>query len=386
MSTSSSSSPYSNSDVTNNHAVIVSSSRYWFNYRHINNALAFYQLVKANGIPDENIILFLADDVPSNARNPFKNGMYWNGIDDSRTLYDASIEIDYRGEDVTVENLVRVLLGRQGEASSTSSSGQQRRHLMTDENSNILIFLTGHGGDQFFKFQDIEEITSEEIASVLEEMHRRKRYKEILLVADTCQAFTLGDHITAPNVMVIGSSLRGESSYAHHSDTKLGLSVMERYTHAFVQFLKSNKQIKGVLTPGLTIRKAMVEPYSFAQQRAHVGFREDLMQRRTVDEVLLSDFFFNNQLLHKQQQQQQLNQNQTRLVSQNALPIRPIGRLDMPTTTKPKSTARRMIIDQQPAREEYKVELVPVYNPSDPPFLAAVVILLSFVMVLSKRT
>ena len=141
--------------TTNNHAVIVSSSRYWFNYRHVNNALVFYQLCKANGIPDENIILMLADDLPTNARNPFKNGMYASGPDDSKTLYDASIEIDYRGEDVTVENLARVLLGRQGDpvrtAAPLGSAGsarhdRQRLHLQTDENSHILIFLTGHGG------------------------------------------------------------------------------------------------------------------------------------------------------------------------------------------------------------------------------------------------
>jgi glycosylphosphatidylinositol transamidase (GPIT) subunit GPI8 len=139
-------------DPTNNHAVIVSSSRYWFNYRHVNNALVFYQLCKANGIPDENIILMLADDLPSNARNPFKNGMYASGPDDSKTLYDASIEIDYRGEDVNVENLARVLLGRQGDPATLAHGQgghlQKRPHLKTDENSNILIVLTGHGGKQ----------------------------------------------------------------------------------------------------------------------------------------------------------------------------------------------------------------------------------------------
>lgn len=118
------------------------------------NALSIYQLCKANGIPDENIILMLADDLPSNARNPHKNGMYGNGVDYPKlTLYDPSIEIDYRGEDVTVQNLVRALLGRQGEPmipslglGQGSSSSTSSAQLNTDENSNILIYLTGHGG------------------------------------------------------------------------------------------------------------------------------------------------------------------------------------------------------------------------------------------------
>jgi glycosylphosphatidylinositol transamidase (GPIT) subunit GPI8 len=46
-----------NSDPGNVHAIIVSSSRYWFNYRHAINALGMYEIYRQNGIPDENIIL-----------------------------------------------------------------------------------------------------------------------------------------------------------------------------------------------------------------------------------------------------------------------------------------------------------------------------------------
>ena len=44
-------------DPSNIHAIIVSSSRYWFNYRHAINALGMYEIYRQNGIPDENIIL-----------------------------------------------------------------------------------------------------------------------------------------------------------------------------------------------------------------------------------------------------------------------------------------------------------------------------------------
>ena len=41
----------------NIYAMIVSSSRYWFNYRHAINALGIYEIYRQNGVPDENIIL-----------------------------------------------------------------------------------------------------------------------------------------------------------------------------------------------------------------------------------------------------------------------------------------------------------------------------------------
>jgi len=64
--------PLKSGNHTSNVAVIVSSSRYLFNYRHVTNALSIYQLLKRGGISDDNIILMLADDIPCNMRNPFR--------------------------------------------------------------------------------------------------------------------------------------------------------------------------------------------------------------------------------------------------------------------------------------------------------------------------
>ena len=41
----------SGSHHTNNWAVLVCASRYWFNYRHVANTLAVYRSVKKLGIP-----------------------------------------------------------------------------------------------------------------------------------------------------------------------------------------------------------------------------------------------------------------------------------------------------------------------------------------------
>ena len=58
------------------HAVIVSTSRYWFNYRHASNALSIYHLLKSRGVHDDNIVLMLADDMPNNVRNVETGKMY----------------------------------------------------------------------------------------------------------------------------------------------------------------------------------------------------------------------------------------------------------------------------------------------------------------------
>ena len=131
---------------TNNWAVLVCASRYWFNYRvrhrhsfwcvtqpletlstwqmhsectcnalTLSQARAYnvfprYRTVKRLGIPDSNIILMLADDASCNLRNKFPGSVYANPgrhLD----LYGDNIEVDYRGYEVTVENFIRVLTG-----------------------------------------------------------------------------------------------------------------------------------------------------------------------------------------------------------------------------------------------------------------------------------
>lgn len=58
--------------------VQVCTSRFWFNYRHVGNALSMYHTVKQLGIPDSNILLMLADDMACNARNPNKSAIFYD--------------------------------------------------------------------------------------------------------------------------------------------------------------------------------------------------------------------------------------------------------------------------------------------------------------------
>jgi phosphatidylinositol glycan class K len=46
---------------------------------------------------------------------------------------------------------------------------------MTDAHSNILVYMTGHGGEDFLKFQDQEELSSDELADAFAQMWAKKR-------------------------------------------------------------------------------------------------------------------------------------------------------------------------------------------------------------------
>ena len=177
----------------------------------------------------------LADDMACNARNP-RPAEIFNNVAEQINVYGDDVEVDYRGYDVTVENFVRLLTNRLPEVTPVS------KRLLSDETSNIFIYMTGHGGDGFLKFQDNEEISAVELGDVIEQMWRKKRYHELFFVVDTCQAATLFEKFYSPNILAVGSSKRGEDSLSHHVDPKIGVYVIDRFTYYALEFLEKLKQ------------------------------------------------------------------------------------------------------------------------------------------------
>ena len=222
---------FRNSTHTNNWAILVDTSRYWFNYRHVANTLSFYRTVKRLGIPDSRIILMLADDFACDARNAFPGEIY-GSRSRAVNLYGDDIEVDYRGYEVTPENLLRVLTNRHPKGTPRS------KRALTDARSNVLLYLTGHGGDEFLKFQDQREILSKDIADALHQMKRKNRYDELLFIAETCQASTMAAQFYSPDVLAVGSSGKGENSLSHHNDDAIGLSVIDRFTFYTLEFME----------------------------------------------------------------------------------------------------------------------------------------------------
>jgi len=268
---------FTQSRHTNNWAVLVDTSRFWFNYRHVANVLSMYRSVKRLGIPDSQIILMVADDMACNPRNP-RPATVFNNANENINVYGDDVEVDYRGYEVTVENLVRLLTGRLPETTPRS------KRLLTDEGSNILVYMTGHGGDGFLKFQDSEEITNIELADAFEQMWVKRRYNEIFFMIDTCQAASMFQKFYSPNILAVASSLVGEDSLSHHVDPAIGVYIIDRYTYYALEFLERVKP-SSASTMGEFLR---VCPKRVCIST--VGTRTDLF-KRDPNKVPITDFF-----------------------------------------------------------------------------------------------
>ena len=86
-------------------AVLVAGSRGYINYRHQADVCHAYQLLRRLGLPSENIITMMYDDIAHHRKNPFQGNIV--NVPNGPNVYEG-VRIDYKGKDVTPHNFLQV--------------------------------------------------------------------------------------------------------------------------------------------------------------------------------------------------------------------------------------------------------------------------------------
>ncbi|KPA78490.1 putative mitochondrial GPI-anchor transamidase subunit 8 (GPI8) [Leptomonas pyrrhocoris] len=198
-----------------------------------------YHTLRQHGIDDDHILLFLSDSFACDPRNVYPAEIFAqppsftedvNGHTDMN-LYGCSTQVDYSGSDVDVRRFLSVLQGRYDENTAPT------RRLLSDENSNIVIYIAGHGAKSYFKFQDVEFLSSADIAETLTMMHQQRRYGRVVVLADTCHAIALCEHITAPNVICLAASGAEAESFSDQYEAALGVHLISYWMNEMYSLL-----------------------------------------------------------------------------------------------------------------------------------------------------
>ncbi|XP_060919338.1 legumain-like [Labrus mixtus] len=125
--------PTLEADGGKNWVLIVAGSNGWYNYRHQADACHAYQIVHKNGIPDEQIVVMMYDDLAQNEQNPTPGELINrpNGSD----VY-KGVPRDYTGDDVTPENFLAVLKGDAASVKGGSGKVLKRRVMKQKQEKN----------------------------------------------------------------------------------------------------------------------------------------------------------------------------------------------------------------------------------------------------------
>ena len=123
-----------------------------------------------------------------------------------------NIDINFQESDFHNYQLLDILRGRK------LNQFNGARQLKSDKNSKIVVIITSHGGENFIKVRNFLVVLTDELNRTLNEMYIKGKYKELIFVLDTCEGYTLYNHVNVPNIFFVASSLLGQKSSSHSYD------------------------------------------------------------------------------------------------------------------------------------------------------------------------
>ena len=163
------------------------------------------------------------------------------------------------------------------------------RQLNSDKNSKIIVIITSHGGENFIKVRNFLVVLTDELNRTLNEMYIKGKYKELVFVLDTCEGYTLYNHVNVPNIYFISSSTLGQKSSSYSYDENLMGPTVDKFHFLMYNMLSDIHKKR--------LYNTTVDQF-FGEIKAKKKFLEtDVTWDNKIDRVLyIKEFFGNNQL------------------------------------------------------------------------------------------
>uniref|UniRef100_A0A8C8ZV14 legumain n=1 Tax=Prolemur simus TaxID=1328070 RepID=A0A8C8ZV14_PROSS len=191
--------------------VIVAGSNGWYNYRHQADACHAYQIIHRNGIPDEQIIVMMYDDIANSEDNPTPGIVINrpNGTD----VYKGVLK-DYTGEDVTPQNFLAVL---RGDAKAVEGKGSGKV-LKSGPRDHVFVYFTDHGSTGILVFPN-DDLYVKDLSDTIHYMYKHKMYQKMVFYIEACESGSMMNHLPDDiNVYATTAANAKESSYACYYD------------------------------------------------------------------------------------------------------------------------------------------------------------------------
>jgi legumain len=180
------------------------------NYRHQADVCHAYQLLKKGGLKEENIVVFMYDDIANSDMNP-RPGVIINHPNGSDVY--AGVPKDYTGENVTAANLYAVLLG-----DKESVKGGSGKVVNSKPSDRIFLYYSDHGGPGTLGMPNVPYLYANEFIEVLKKKHALGSYREMVLYIEACESGSIFEGLMPKdlNIYVSTASNAEESSWASY--------------------------------------------------------------------------------------------------------------------------------------------------------------------------
>jgi legumain len=188
-------------------AILIAGSAGYWNYRHQADVCHAYQILKRGGLKDENIIVFMYDDIAYNEENPYKGSII--NKPDGPNVYEG-VPKDYTGEHVTVSNFYAAILG-----DKDAIKGGSGKVVNSGPNDHIFIYYTDHGGPGVLGMPTSPNLYADEFVDTLKKKAASGTYKELVIYLEACESGSIFEGLLPEglNIYVTTASNAEESSW-----------------------------------------------------------------------------------------------------------------------------------------------------------------------------
>jgi len=209
------------------YALIIAGSSGWENYRHQADAYALYQLLKANGLTDDRILLVAEDDIAMHANNPYPGAVYTSA--DGYNMYEG-IQIDYRLSSIDLNSIYNIMVSEENGFSPGSTD-------------NLLVYWVGHGASSGPVWNK-HVVPSQEVAAFFRRLSDESRFRKLFLAMETCFSGQVGLQCQGiPGLLCLTAANDLETSKVSRYSTTLRVWLSNSFTDALLdQFSSSQDQ------------------------------------------------------------------------------------------------------------------------------------------------
>ncbi|CAM0903595.1 unnamed protein product [Alopecurus aequalis] len=188
-------------------AVLVAGSSGYGNYRHQADVCHAYQILKRGGVKEENIVVFMYDDIAKNSLNP-RPGVIINHPE-GKDVY-TGVPKDYIGDQVTAKNFFAVLMGNK-----TAVTGGSGKVINSKPKDHIFIYYSDHGGPGVLGMPTRPYLYAGDFIKALREKHAAKSYSKMVIYVEACESGSMFEGLMPQdlNIYVTTAANAVENSY-----------------------------------------------------------------------------------------------------------------------------------------------------------------------------
>ena len=236
-------------------AVLVAGSKGWDNYRHQADVCHAFHLLVKRGVPKENIVVMMYDDIAYNPANP-DQGQIVNKPNGTN-LY-PGVPKDYTGESVTPKIFLSIL---QGDRDGVEGRGSGKV-LESGPEDHVFVYFADHGASGIVAFPS-DYLDAIALNRTLQDMAAKRRFAKLLFYLESCESGSMFEGVIAADIgiLAVTASNSTSPSFATNYDARLNTFLSDEFSLAWMEETEMRGNKESILEQAEAVAK-MIEKYS----------------------------------------------------------------------------------------------------------------------------